>query len=503
MLSIKIMYLSKIYILLIGICFISQSVFAQNETFSAKASTTIEELRKEFDQLFDDPDFFNAQWGVCIQSLETGEFLYRHNENKLLMPASNLKLVTTASGLQLLGSEFRFRTEIGYSGKIEGTTLKGDLIVKGFGDPTISGRYTKDDVLKYFNDWADSLVNLGIEEVTGNIIGDDNAFDDIGLGNGWSWDYESYWYSAPSGALSLNDNCVDIVVAPAKRGDKADIKIIPDNKYTIIVNRVITVPFDSSAGIEIYRERGTNVITVSGKIRESSKPVKLYATVNNPTQYFVVVLREVLRDKGINVRGFAIDIDDLQIETESDFTVIFTHESPPLTEIIKVINKNSQNFYAEQLLKAIAYQRTGLGTSAAGIRLIKQITPRMGINSDNFTMADGSGLSRLNLVSAQQFVSLLRYMYRSDNFNDFYNSLPIAGKDGTLADRMRKSAAFEKIRAKTGYIGGVRSLSGYAVTADGETVAFSMIVNNFTVPLVLAENLQDMICLRLSTLRRK
>ncbi|GMU84795.1 MAG: peptidase M15 [Ignavibacteriales bacterium] len=497
------MYLNKFFIILFTFCIVSGAVFAQNESFSAKSSTTLEELRNEFDQLFDDPDFYNAQWGVCVQSLETGEFLYRRNENKLLMPASNLKLVTTASALQLLGAGYKFRTEIGYSGKIEGSSLKGDLIVKGFGDPTISGRYTKDDVLKYFNDWADSLLNFGIEEITGNIIGDDNAFDDVGLGNGWSWDYESYWYSAPSGALSLNDNCVDIIVTPAKRGDKADIKIIPDNKYSVIVNRVITVPFDSSAGIEIYRERGTNVITVSGKIRETGKPVKLFATVNNPTQYFVVVLKDVLREKGINVRGFAIDIDDQQSDAESDFRLLFTHESPALTEIIKVINKNSQNFFAEQLLKAIAYERTGLGTSSGGIRQIKQISPRMGINSDNFTMADGSGLSRLNLVSAQQLVSLLRYMYQSDNFNDFYNSLPIAGKDGTLADRMRKSAAFEKIRAKTGYIGGVRSLSGYAMTADGETVAFSMIVNNFTVPLVLAENLQDMICLRLSTLRRK
>ncbi|QOJ29252.1 MAG: D-alanyl-D-alanine carboxypeptidase/D-alanyl-D-alanine-endopeptidase [Ignavibacteriales bacterium] len=491
------------FLVLIGLVFLSEAAFAQKETFTNTASTTLEELRNEFDQLFEDPDFYNAQWGVCIQSLETGEFLYRRNENKLLMPASNLKLLTTASGLQFLGSDFRFKTEIGYSGKIEGTTLKGDLIIRGYGDPTISGRYTKDDVLKYFNDWADSLINAGIEEITGNVIGDDNAFDDIGLGSGWSWDYESYWYSAPSGALSLNDNCVDIVASPAKNGDKAEIKLIPDNKYTVIVNRVITVPFDSSAGIEIYRERGTNVITVSGKIREGSKPVKLYATVNNPTQFFVVVLKEVLKAKGINVRGFAIDIDDQQSETESDFNLLFMHESLPLSEIIKVINKNSQNFFAEQLLKAIAYYKTGLGTSTRGIRQIKQITPRMGINSDNFTMVDGSGLSRLNLISAQQMVAVLRYMYQSEYFNDYYNSLPIAGRDGTLADRMRKSAAFEKIRAKTGFIGGVRSLSGYAVTADGETIAFSMIVNNFTVPLVLAENLQDMICLRLSTLRRK
>ncbi len=481
----------------------SSLLYAQRDTVKLPGFTTLEELRKEIDILFEDPDFFNAQWGVTIQSLETGEYFYRKNENKLLMPASSLKLVTSSAGLELLGSDYRFKTEIYTTGSITGTTLNGSVIVKGFGDPAISGRYYSDNALRIFNDWADSLLNNGIEEISGDLIGDDNAFDDIGLGDGWSWDYETYWFAAPSGALSFNDNCVDILVTPAKAGNKAEIKTIPDTKYIVIVNRVITVPFDSAAGIEIYRERGTNVITVSGKIREGVNPVKLYATVNNPTQYFMVVLRDILKTKGITVKGFAVDIDDMTKTTSAERKLLFTHYSPPLSDLVKVINKNSQNFFAEQLLKVISYERTGVGTASNGIKEIKRLIPRMGINSDNLVQVDGSGLSRQNLVTSQQLVSILRYMYKSDNFPAFYNSLPIAGKDGTLADRMRKTKAAEKIRAKTGYIGGVRSLTGYAVTADGEMVAFCMIVNNFTVPLVLAENLQDLVCQRLATFRRK
>lgn len=478
-------------------------LFPQKDTSKLQGYTTIDEFRKEIDLLFDDPDFFNAQWGVTIQSLESGEYLYRKNENKLLMPASSLKLITTSAGLEFLGSDYRFKTEIYTSGNIKGTALTGNLIIKGFGDPAISGRYYDDNPVKIFHDWADSLLNYGIEEINGDLIGDDNVFDDIGLGDGWGWDYESYWFAAPSGALSLNDNCIDLLVSPTKRGNKADIKISPDTKYVVIVNRVITVPFDSAAGVEIFRERGTNVITVTGKIREGSKPLKLYATINNPTQYFMVVLRDVLKAKGITVKGFALDIDDVTKSADSEKKLLFTHFSPPLSELIKIINKNSQNFFAEQLLKIIGAENTGSGTSADGIKSIKRLLPKMGINSDNLILTDGSGLSRLNLVTSQQMVSILRYMYKSDNFSYFYNSLPIAGKDGTLADRMRKTKAAEKIRAKTGYIGGVRSLSGYALTADGEMVAFCMIVNNFTVPLVLAENLQDLVCQRLATFRRK
>lgn len=481
--------------------------FAQEirfDTIPKYSFSTIPEFRDQLDDIFNDPNFNNANWGVVIQSLTTGEFFYKRNENKLFMPASNMKLFTSAAGLVQLGGDYRFKTEIYSNGTIDGTVLKGNLIVKGFGDPAISGRFYNDDATAIFRDWADSLLELGIDEIRGNIIGDDNAFEDRGLGAGWSWDYESDWYAAPSGALSLNDNCVDLVITPGKVGGIANLQILPETKYVVIVNNITTVKKDSVTSIYATRDRGTNIIRVSGTITEKSSQVKRFVTVNNPTQFFTVVLKEVLNNKGIKVTGYATDIDDAaeQIDYEST-NLLFTHYSPTLSELIRVINKSSQNFFAEQLLKSIGYEKNGYGSAASGIQTESRTIEGMGINTEGMNIVDGSGLSRLNLVTPMQVVSLLNFMYKGEQFQDFYNSLPIAGVDGSLANRMRKARTQNNVRAKTGYIGGVRSLSGYVYTGDKELIAFSMIVNNYTVPSVLADVLQDLVCLRLANFKRK
>ncbi len=496
----------KLFLIIFSFCMISvgYSQDVKFDTIPKYTYSSIPEFREQLDDIFNDPNFNNANWGVVIQSLSTGEYFYKRNENKLFMPASNLKLFTTAAGLAVLGSDYKFKTEIYANGKIDGTVLTGNLIVKGFGDPTISGRFYNDDAMAIFRDWADSLIELGIDEVKGNLLGDDNAFEDRGLGTGWSWDYESDWYAAPSGALSLNDNCVDLQISPSKIGNVANISIIPENKYVVIVNNVYTVKRDSVTSIYTTRERGTNIIKISGTITENSSQVKRFVTVNNPTQFFMVVLKEVLIKEGIKISGFAADNDDGgDIVDYEQGKLLFTHLSPPLKDIIRVINKSSQNFFAEQLLKVMAYEKRGYGSASLGINTESRILESMGINVDGMNLADGSGLSRLNLVTPTQVVNLLRSMYNGDNFTDYYNSLPVAGVDGTLANRMRKARTQNNVRAKTGFIGGVRSLSGYVYTGDRELVAFSMIVNNFTVPSVLADALQDLVCLRLANFKRK
>lgn len=467
------------------------------------AYSTIPEFWSQMEDIFNDPNFSNAHWGVLIQSLETGEYFYKRNENKLFMPASNLKLFTTSAGLVLLGDDYRFTTEIYMRGRMDGSTLIGDLVVKGKGDPTISGRFYKNDVYKVFNDWADSLLNFGIDEITGNIIGDDNEFDDLGLGNGWEWDYESDWYAAQSSAISFNDNCIDVVVKVDKISGKAKIDLIPDTKYAVIVNKVAVVNDDSATSIEVFRERGTNVVTVYGKIKKSDS-LKTFVTVNNPTQFTMVVLKEVLQKKGIVIGGFPMDIDDLSSPIENyELSILFTYRSPQLKEIVKVINKNSHNFFSEQLLKVIGLEKENYGTAENGISACSTVFQEMGIDPENMRMVDGSGLSRLNLVTPKQIISLLNYMYHNNYYLSFYNSLPIAGVDGSLAGRMKGSKAENNVRAKTGFIGYVRSLSGYVQTGDNELIAFSMIANNFTVPLKLAENIQDLVCNRLANFKRK
>ena len=498
---------NKYFFILLILCAAAINSFAQElpkDTTARYAYSTIPEFWAQMDDIFNDPNFANAEWGVVIQSLETGEYFYKRNEDKLLIPASNLKLFTSAAGLILLGQDYRFKTNLYVNGKVDGSVLKGDLVIQGKGDPTISGRFYEDDMLQVFDNWADSLLNLGIDEITGNVIGDDNAFDEQGLGTGWRWDFESNWFEAPSSAISFNDNCVDIIVTINKSTKKPEVKILPDTKYIIVINKVEAVPNDSVTSINVYREPGTNVVTVYGTIKRNADSVKTYVTVNNPTQYAMVVLKDVLQKKGIKIHGYPIDVDDMSSPLDySKMILLFTQYSPPLKEIIKVINKNSQNFFAEQLLKTIGLETMGYGSAQNGITSEYNLFKDMGINPEGMNVVDGSGLSRLNLVTARQIVSLLSYMYKSKYFIPFYNSLPIAGVDGTLGDRMQNSRAQGRIRAKPGFLENVRALSGFALTGDNEPVAFSIIVNNYNVPVKLAENIQDLVCLRLANFKRK
>ncbi len=496
--------------LLIFILFSIKSFSQQTKTIKiAKDSignytySTIPQFWGQMEDVFHDPNFSNAVWGVVIQSIETGEYFYKRNENKLLIPASDIKLFTTAGALTLLGSDYKFSTNILMHGKIDGSVLVGDLIVQGRGDPTISGRFYNNDQLAVFKKWADSLMNMGIDEIDGNIIGDDNEFDKIGLGEGWPWDKASYWFSAPSGAISFNDNTVDIIVSAKGKSVNASVVTSPKTNYIVIVNNVKKVPEDSVTNIDVYRQLGTNIVTVFGTIKNQDS-TKTFVTVNNPTQYAMVIFKQVLESKGITVKGFPIDIDDMPKPiTQSDVKNLFTFYSPSLKEIIKVINKNSENFFAEQLIKTIGLEENGYGSVKNGVEALRYVFLDMGIDPDNMIMVDGSGLSRLNLVTPMQIIALLNYMFKSKYFVPFYNSLPIAGVDGTLGTRMKGTRAENNVRAKTGYLENVRSMSGYVYTGDNEPVAYSIIVNNFNVPIKLAENIQDLVCLRLANFKRK
>lgn len=479
--------------------------YSIKDTTSEYEYLTIPELQQKIESLLSDSNFITANWAVAIRSLQTGEYLYKKDENKLFVPASNLKLFTTAAGLSLLGSGYRYTTNIYAFGEINYSTLEGDLIIQGTGDPTFSGRFYNGNMFKVFDDWADSLIDLGITKIQGNIIGDDDLFDEKGLGEGWSWDYETYWYAAQSSAISFNDNCIDITIYYDKKLDSLIVKYSPVVKGVIVINDVVPVsPGSGPTEIDVYRQRGTNIITVSGTFSKGSDTLKTYATVLNPTLFAMMVLKDRLERKGIKVTGYAMDIDDYERNIDyAKVQYLFSYYSPYLFEIVKVINKGSQNFFAEQLLKTIGLEKKGFGSAENGIIACKEWFSEIGLNPDHIIMADGSGLSHLNRVTAQQIILLLRYMYSTKNFGAFFNSLPIAGVDGTLSRRMKNTRAENSVRAKTGYIGFARSLSGYAFTADGEPIAFSIIVNNFNVPVKLAENIQDSLCVLLSNFKRK
>ncbi|MBN1542181.1 D-alanyl-D-alanine carboxypeptidase/D-alanyl-D-alanine-endopeptidase [candidate division KSB1 bacterium] len=478
---------------------------AHHTTVSAEKCSS-EKLELELNGLFGQPQFANAHWGVAIRSLETGQVLYQHNADKGFMPASNMKLFTTAAALIKLGPEFHYQTDILALGQIDSLgVLHGDLVVRGSGDPSISGRYTDGDITAVFRHWADSLRVRNIRRISGRVVGDDSFFDNEILGNGWSWDYQSDYYAAQISALSFNENCVDLLFLPGDSvGALTHCRLEPNTTYVTVENRVVTGAADSESEIYLQRQRGGNQVVCTGTLSISEDEKRDWVTVEDPTLYTATVLRQVLEESGIRVDGEAAVIEALGdvADGAKKPQLLFTHHSPPLNELIRTINKVSQNLFAELLFRTTARWIGGAGNAKTAEKAEKEIFAEMGIPPQFVVLADGSGLSRLNLVTPNSVVQLLTYLRRHAYGELFYSSLPVAGEDGTLAKRMIGTAAQKNVRAKTGYIGRVRALSGYVTTKDGEELAFSMIANNYTVPTSLVNHVQDTVCERLANFSR-
>jgi len=457
-------------------------------------------LNQEMKHIFEDTRFYSSIWGVAIQSLNTSEFIFLKNENINLIPASNLKLFTTAAALVNLSPEYRIKTSIYHTGTItENGVLKGDLIIVGRGDPSICGRYHDGNITFVFDTWADSLKKYGVTKIDGNIIGDDNYFDDIPMGQGWAWDYQSDWYAAQISALSFNDNCVDIVISPGDSvNHKAKIVKIPDIKFGEINNYITTTNGSNSNKISFIRSRGINEITFQGQININDRAKRHWVTIENPTLYFVESFKQILEDHGIETTGKAFDIDQLTAPIQlHDSLFVFEHYSPPLLSIIKTINKSSQNLYAELILRILGAEFKGIGSAENGIKVIREFITSMGINPANFTMVDGSGLSRLNLVTPKDIVTLLKYMYSHKYADSFISSLSISGVDGTLKNRLNHESSKGKVKGKTGYLGNVVSLSGYIERNDDDVYIFCLINNNYSTPTAMSQELQELVCERI------
>lgn len=469
-------------------------------------SDPVERLTYDLRSMFDDSNFVNAHWGVLIRSLKTGETIYARNEKKMFMPASNMKLFTSSAGTMALTPGYRYTTRLVTNGEVKDSVLHGDLIVIGSGDPTISGRFDSGFVTITFEQWADSLKRLGITAVTGRVIGDDNCFDDESYGNGWSADYETDYYAAQISGLSFNDNCVDVRLVPsASVSDICSLSVTPNTKYVTFINQTVTAAeSDSVNEITFERKRGTNTVYVRGTMSQGKRPWIESVAIDNPTAYTVTVLKEVLEAKGIRIAGAAIDGDDLPDTLRYDSTRhLASFTSKPYSEIMKVINKPSQNFYTEQVFRTIGKETRGVGSMRNGRAAAYPILAQWGVDTVRLRYADGSGLSRLNLITPYDIVSILTGMSGDQYFLPFYESLPIAGVDGSIRNRMKGTKAEGNVHAKTGFIGYVRALSGYVTSSDGEMFVFSMIANHYTVPTSWAEKIQNDVCVKLAEFSRK
>ena len=451
------------------------------------------ELVRAIDAALEAEALANGWWGAMVVDLESGEVLYRRHTERSFVPASTTKLYTTAAALDQLGPGYRYRTEVFIDGPVVDGVLEGNVIVRGSGDPAIGGRFNGGDRTAVFRAWADSLRTRGITRINGDLIGDDDVFDDTPLGYGWSWDDETYWYAAEISGLSFNDNNVDFTIEARREGQAARVSWQPFNTdYVRVVNRTLTTSADSSLDEGYARARGTNTIELSSRVPEGRTDFESL-TMTNPTRFFVHVLREALVQAGLAVEGRPIDVDDLSIKPDyapERYRRVAVHTSVPLADIVSVINKRSQNLYAEQVLRTLAAERPiddedlEPGSAEMGLEVAMATFVKAGVDTSRIQLVDGSGLSRNNLVTPAMTMALLQYMWRHPDVSvqqAFVESMPVGGQDGTLQFRFRRGPARGKVRAKTGTLSNVNTLSGYVPSGSGSTLAFVLMGNHHTV----------------------
>ena len=440
-------------------------------------------LRADLTRVFDAPIMARGVWGVDIRSLDTGERLYSLNAARLMMPASNMKILTVAAAAETLGWDFRYQTTLETTAAVADGVLEGDLIVRGTGDPTINTRGARGDaVLAQF---AEALRAAGIREIKGRVIGDDQAFDDEGIGPGWSWDYLEAGYAAPSGALQFNENTASLTVTPGGAAGVPPVVALTPGTGLTTVSHAVTAAAGTDDSIQYRRRVDAPIIEVSGSIPAGGSAVRRNVAVANPTLFLAQAVKDGLVARGITVAGSAADMDDVAAEfvKAGERRVLCALESPPLREIATVLMKVSQNLYAETFLKTLGAARGGLGTTPGGRGVARRLLASWGIADDSYVMSDGSGLSRYNYVAPEMVVAVLERMYRDEKHRQpFVATMPIAGKDGTISTRMRRTRAEGNAVAKTGSIANVRSLSGYLRTRDGEMLAFAILANDFVIP---------------------
>jgi serine-type D-Ala-D-Ala carboxypeptidase/endopeptidase (penicillin-binding protein 4) len=434
----------------------------------------------------------HAHWGLLVRSLGTDETLFSHNADRLFVPASNMKLITGATVLQVLGPDYRYRTTVSAAGPIQGGVLRGPLVVRGFGDPTVSDRFDTDPRQR-FRLFADSLRARGITRVAGGIIGVDSAFTDGPLGSGWAWDDVLAYYASEFGALQFNEGAVSLTVAPSGRvGDPAVVIIEPASQYVSVSNRTVTTAPGGVTRIGVARDATGPGLVVTGEISAGSDFFRRAVAIPNPTLFYLSAMRETLREMGIVVEGPAMDADDLDSEDLSVRRAVplFTYHSPPLREILPAMMKPSQNWIAETLLRTAGLEQSGVGNARTGAAVADSLFATWDLPT-NRRIADGSGMSRYNLVSPELLAGILTEMARVPEHELWVASLPIAGVDGTLARRMIGTPLQGNVHAKTGTLSGVRALAGYMTTRSGERIVFAALVNNHVRSAAAADRIID------------
>jgi D-alanyl-D-alanine carboxypeptidase/D-alanyl-D-alanine-endopeptidase (penicillin-binding protein 4) len=479
----------------------------------------VQRLQTRIAALLNSPDLAHGFWGIEVASLATGETLYSQNSDKLFTPASNTKLFTTAAALALIGPDYKFRTTVETTGTLDRYgRLTGDLLLVGHGDPNLSGRalpydmktQRSDDPLLALETLADDLVKKGVKYVDGDVVGDDSYFAFERYGEGWSQDDLVWADGAPVSALTINDNVVFVKILPADRaGEKAFVSLNPFDDYYRIDNRIVTTPAGTGRRFFVNREPGSTTVTLWGNLPLDDPGATEALAIEEPAAFAAGLFQQLLEKRGIAVYGHErthhTELASISTFTATAFApshggsedtgrplsppirtdqpiVLASYESKPLVDDLRVINKVSQNLHAEILLRLLGRERGNAGTVQGGLDVMRQFLTQAGIASDQYVFYDGSGLSRQNMATPHAIVQLLRYASAQPWGATYKSTLPIAGVDGTLAERMKNPRVEKRVLAKTGSHSSIKTLSGYATTDSGQAIVFSIMSNNLNLP---------------------
>src|ERR1051325_3950022 len=468
---------------------------APRSDISVSRSPAALELGGKIDRAIDESAFATARWGVYVSSLRDGRVLYARNGNKPIMPASNMKVYTTALALDLLGADYRWRTSVyAAAAPDKDGTISGDIILYGRGAPDLTSE-TKGGRVSGLGQLADALYARGVRRVRGNVLGDESYFRGEALGDGWLWNDVQWYFGAEVSALTINGNETTLTVTPgAKAGDAVGVKFDIPSNYLHIRNDASTLERGTPTTIGITRGLSDNEARVWGQFPAGGRGFSARLSVHRPAFWAAELFREALRARGIAVEGEAQTRDarsEINARFDPQSAVELTSvQSKTLGEIARATNKESINLNAELILRTLGKERGQMapdpdlhrnatrGDDEAATAVIRLWLGRAGIPTDGLSLHDGSGLSRLDLVTPEVTARLLAAIAGTASASVFRDSLPVAGRDGTLGGRLRDSAG--RIQAKTGTLTYTNSLSGYVRTAGDEPLVFSIICNNET-----------------------
>lgn len=473
------------------------AAFAQRPAASArtanpqKASVSAKKAAAKFAQraeaLLGSGPAGKGEWGLMIVDAESGETLYQQNADRYFVPASNMKLFTTALALAKLGPEYRFHTTLETSGTISSDgVLTGNVALVGRGDPNLSNRKFPYELKEEFDgpplkaliELADALAAKGVKEISGDVVGDDSFFPRERYPSGWEINDMVWEYGAAISSIVVGDNTVALTLTPGEQaGSPVQAAVTPATPDFVVENNVVTSPADLKSDLTLTRDPGANLVVVKGTLPANGAPRKLVLAIEEPAQHAAAVLKRLLEERGIKIRGVARARHE-QAKTQEDPAVLAEHVSVPLGDAVKLINKISQNLHTEMLLRTVARQNGAWATPDDLMKVPQDFYASAGIAPDDVIQSDASGLSRHDLVTPRAIVTLLSFAQKQQWFATYYGSLPVAGQDGTLEDRMKNTLAAGRIHAKTGSVEHVRTLSGFAETPNRRRLIFSFLSNN-------------------------